>query len=149
MEMLTAVLCDSAADYQGKLCILGAFDTIWARQFPATHAQCALALRFLFRDEDVGEHQLQIFFVDPDGHNLMPRGPISINLRIDAIPERAYFLSRNLVINLQGLPLREPAQYAFDLQWNGKLTARIPLQVVLSGPATGAPPPPPPAVAGA
>lgn len=130
MELLTAVLCDSAADYQGKLCVLGAFDTIWARQFPATHSQCSVAMRFLFRPEDVGEHKLEILFVDPDGHNLMPRGPIMVNMKIDEIPDQVYFMSRNLVINLQGLPIKEPAQYSFDVKMDETIIARIPLQVM-------------------
>ena len=34
MEVQAAVLCDSAADYRGKLCILGTFDTILASKLP-------------------------------------------------------------------------------------------------------------------
>ena len=30
-------LCDAAADYQGRLNILGVFDTIFAPQMPASH----------------------------------------------------------------------------------------------------------------
>ena len=130
MEILTAVVCDSAADYQGKLCILGTFDTIWARNFPATHAHCAVALRMLFRDTDVGEHAFQVSFVDPDGRNALPNGPIRLNVRIDRIPDGAFFLSRNFILNLQGLPLKEPAQYSFDVTIDSKIVARIPLQVV-------------------
>lgn len=45
MDIQVAVLCDYAADYQGKLCVQGAFDTLFARQFPVVHPACALALR--------------------------------------------------------------------------------------------------------
>ncbi len=137
MEILTAVLCDSAADYNGKLCILGAFDTIWARKFPATHAHCAIALRFLFRDTDLGEHQFQVRFVDPDGRNALPSGPISLKVRIDRIPDGAFFLSRNVILNLQGLPLKEPALYSFDVTVDESIVARIPLQVVTTDRSRG------------
>lgn len=130
MQVLTAVLCDSAADYQGKLCVLGAFDTIWAQKFPAVHAHCSLAMRFLFRDTDLGDHRLEIVFLDADGRNLLPRGPINLNLKVEAIPDRTYFLSRNLVINLQGLPLQMAGQYAFDVKIDSRTIANIPLQAV-------------------
>ncbi len=130
MEVLTAVLCDSAADYNGKLCILGTFDTIWCPKFPATHPHCALAMRFLFRNEDVGQHRFEVHFVDADGHNAWPSGPLDIKIKIGQIPEPTYFVSRNFVLNLRGLPFKEPAQYSFDVRLDDQIIARIPLQVM-------------------
>lgn len=37
MDILVSTLCDFAADYQGKLCIQGGFDSLVARQFPVVH----------------------------------------------------------------------------------------------------------------
>src|ERR1700679_427278 len=68
MEILTAVICDSAADYSGKLCLLGTFDTIFAHRFPAIHPHCAVALRIVFRPIDEGTHRFRIAFIDSDGH---------------------------------------------------------------------------------
>ena len=51
MELISASLCDFASDYQGKLCVLGAFDTIGAKQYPAVHPQCSVALRLLLRED--------------------------------------------------------------------------------------------------
>ncbi|KAA4222263.1 hypothetical protein F3D15_24370, partial [Bacteroides ovatus] len=45
MDILVSTLCDFAADYQGKLCIQGGFDSLVARQFPVVHPVCAVALR--------------------------------------------------------------------------------------------------------
>ncbi|TVR48970.1 MAG: hypothetical protein EA425_13330 [Puniceicoccaceae bacterium] len=130
MELLTAVLCDSAADYNGKLCILGAFDTIWARRFPAVHPHCSIAVRILFRDTDEGTHQLHLALVDPDGKSMLPGGGPRINFEIRQIPEQTFFLTRNFVINLQGMPLQSPAVYSIDLRMDDTIIARIPLQVV-------------------
>jgi hypothetical protein len=52
MDVQVAVLCDSAVDYRGKLCILGTFDTIFTTQLPAVHPHCSIALRLIFRDDD-------------------------------------------------------------------------------------------------
>ena len=139
MEVLTAVLCDSAVDYNGKLCILGAFDTIWYARFPATRPHCALAMRFLFRDDDVGEHRFEVHFVDADGRNALPRGPLDIKIEIGEIPEPIYFVSRNFVLNLRGLPFKETAQYSFDVRIDEQIIERIPLQV-LQKPPPGKPP---------
>jgi hypothetical protein len=141
MDILTAVLCDSAADYQGKLCILGTFDTILAPKLPATHPSCALALRFVAHAEDEGPHQITINLIDPDGRNLLPSGPIKLDFRLPPIPEHTFFTSNNCVINLQGLVLPKVASYSFDIHVDGELRTRIPLQVVQQVPGRQAPRP--------
>jgi hypothetical protein len=54
MDIQAALLCDSATDYRGKLCILGTFDTIITQNLPSTHPHCSIALRIVFRDSDEG-----------------------------------------------------------------------------------------------
>ena len=130
MELLTSVICDSASDYNGKLCILGAFDTIWSSKFPNQHAHCTLALRFLFNETDLGKHQFKVVFVNADGKELLPNGPLKFGIQIGAIPEKQYFMSRNLTLNMQGLPIPSPGQYSFDIYWNDNALASIPLQAV-------------------
>ena len=39
MNIQVAVLCDAATEENGKLSLLGAFDTIYAPQMPAVHPQ--------------------------------------------------------------------------------------------------------------
>ncbi|MCZ6673276.1 MAG: hypothetical protein O7C75_10100 [Verrucomicrobia bacterium] len=130
MELLTSVICDSASDYHGKLCILGAFDTVWSAKFPSQHPHCTLALRFLFTGSDMGKHDFKVVFVDADGKELLPKGPLKFGIQIGPVPDEQYFLSRNLVVNIQGLPLPEPGQYAFNIHCNGEVISRIPLQAV-------------------
>lgn len=127
MNVQTAVLCDSAADYAGKLCILGAFDTIWARQFPAVHPFCSVAIRVIFRDTDAGKHKMKIQMIDGDGRNLVPpiEGDINIHL-----PDNVFFLSQNFVLNLQQFKIDQPGQYSVDVSIDGDMIARIPLQVI-------------------
>ena len=130
MEILTACLCDSAADYNGKLCILGAFDTIQTRQLPTTHPFCSVALRILLKDADVGAHRIQLGLIDSDGKDLLPTGRISIDFNVPVIPEQSFFMSSNCVLNLQGLVLPAATQYSFDVSVDGAILARIPLQVI-------------------
>ena len=71
MNIQLAIVCDFAADYQGKLCIQGAFDTLCAQTFPVVHPQCSIAVRAVFQAEDAGMHEFVIRCVDPDGKVLI------------------------------------------------------------------------------
>ena len=131
MDIQVAVLCDYAADYQGKLCVQGAFDTLFARQFPVVHPACALALRMCLTPEDAGEHKLGIAIVDEDGTPLdKERMPIVGDLKV-ALPEGATFLTRNLIMNFQGLRFEKSGNYSVDVTLDGELQARTPLRLVL------------------
>lgn len=134
MEVLTALICDFAADYNGKLCIMGAFDSIWAARFPCVHPHCSVALRFLFREGDIGQHKMQLAMIDTDGRSVFPEGGPAFDINIPAIPENTYFLSHNIVVNLQGVPLAKPGQYSLDVKMDGEIVARMPLQVVQAQP---------------
>lgn len=127
MDVQIASLCDSAADYGGKLCLLGAFDTILVRQFPAMHPFCSVALRVIFRDTDEGKHMLRVNLIDDDGQNL----PLKIETPLEVrLPENQFFATINLVFNLQGLVFKKAGQYSIDVSLDGKMFARIPLQVL-------------------
>jgi len=59
MNIELFVLCDAATDQQGKLNILGAFDSLWAQKVPVSHPQCAVALRIRFSKIEEGEHNIK------------------------------------------------------------------------------------------
>ena len=130
MDIQVAVLCDYTADYQGKLCVQGAFDTLFARQFPVIHPSCALALRLCMTPEDAGDHKLGIASVDEDGTPLdKERMPIVGDLKV-ALPEGAAFLTRNLIMNFQGLRFEKTGNYSIDITLDGELVQRTPLRLV-------------------
>ncbi len=130
MDIQVAVLCDYAADYQGKLCVQGAFDTLFARQFPVVHPACALALRLCLTPEDAGDHKLGISIVDEDGVALDPeRMPIVGDLHV-ALPDGAAFLTRNLIMNFQGLRFEKAGTYSVDVTLGGEIVSRTPLRLV-------------------
>jgi hypothetical protein len=128
MEIQVATLCDSAADYYGKLCVLGAFDTIVAPQMPAIHPQCAVALRVVFRKEEEGEHGISVRIIDEDGQHIVP--PINARVNVQ-IPDGVFFLSRNAILNLQQLKFARHGLYAIEIAFDGEACASVPLQVRL------------------
>ena len=131
MNIQVAVLCDAATDDNGKLNLLGSFDTIYAPQLPAVHPQCAVALRVTFMSGDVGERKLKLNFVNADGHAIMP--PIDIPVTV-TLPDDAYFLTRNFIINIQQLKFTEAGLYSVDVRLDDKSQGNIPLSVKLVEP---------------
>ena len=129
MDIQVATLCDSAQDYNGKLCLIGTFDTLAVRQLPASHPHCSIALRMAFTTGDEGPHTLKISLIDEDGKNLLPDFAPKLQVRI---PEGYFFTSQNLVLNLQGLKFANTGQYSIDIAFDDVIKARIPFQVLLA-----------------
>jgi hypothetical protein len=127
MTVQIAALCDSAADYNGKLCLMGTFDTIVARQFPTTHPYCSLALRIVFSTEEEGQHGMKVSLIDEDGKSLLPKIEPTVNIRM---PANMFFATVNLVFNLAGLKFEKPGLYRIDVSMDDKIIAGIPLQVL-------------------
>ena len=127
MNIQVAVLCDAATDDNGKLNLLGAFDTIYARELPAIHPQCSVALRVTFFNGDEGKHTLRLNFVDADGRSIMPDfPPIPVEV---TLPDDVHFGTRNFIINIQQLKFDEPGLYSVDISLDDRSQASIPLLV--------------------
>ena len=133
MNVQVAILCDAATDDNGKLNLLGAFDTIYAQQLPAIHPQCAVALRVTFAAGDEGQHKLALNFINADGRSVMPAMEIPVAV---VLPEDVHFLTRNFIVNIQQLRFTEVGLYSVDIRLDGKSQASIPLQVKLISRAT-------------
>ena len=126
MNIQVAVLCDAATDDHGKLNLLGAFDTIYAPQMPAYHAQCAVALRATFQAGDEGTHKLALNFINADGRSILqiPEMPVPVTL-----PDDVHFLTRNFIVNIQQLKFDEPGLYSVDVRLDDETVASVPLLV--------------------
>jgi hypothetical protein len=126
MNIQVAVLCDAATDDNGKLNLLGAFDTIYAPQLPAVHPQCAVALRVTFMPGDEGQRQLGVNFINADGRPIMQ----GINLPVPVtLPDDAHFLTRNFIVNFQQLSFAEAGLYSVDIRLDSESQTSIPLLV--------------------
>jgi hypothetical protein len=126
MQVEILALCDAANDYQGRLCLLGAFDIIHARTFPANHSHCAIALRLRFSRLENGSHTARLHFVNDDGEPILP--PLEAQLAVDC-SEDTGSASTNLVLGVSSLPLAKPGDYAVNLAVDGHQVASIPLFV--------------------
>jgi hypothetical protein len=126
LEIEIFTLCDAAADYQGRLNILGVFDTIFAPQMPARHPRCSVALRMRFQKTERGQHRLILHIVDDDGNFVIPplEGAFSVE-----IPGELPIASANLVLNLGQLQFNKHGEYAINLAIDGRQEASLPFWV--------------------
>jgi hypothetical protein len=130
MDIQIATLCDFAADYNGKLVINGTFDTLAARAVPVVHPSCSLAMRLCFTAEDVGRHKLSINIINEDGESLDSKNmPIEPEFEVQ-LPKNMPFITRNIVMNLQGLRFPEVGIYSIDIGCDGEILVRIPMRIV-------------------
>ena len=126
MQIEACLICDSASDYHGKLCILGAFDSIGAHQAPLVHPHCATVVRLRFERSEEGKHPFRLILIDQDGRPHGPRIDGEVNVVFN--PEHETVVT-NLILNVNGLQLPRFGVFHFDLIVDGSLKARMPLYV--------------------
>jgi hypothetical protein len=131
MDIQIATLCDFASDYTGRMVISGTFDTLAARSLPLVHPSCFLAMRFCFTQEDSGRHKLSINIINEDGDSLDTKNmPIEPEYEVQ-LPNNVPFMTRNVVLGLQGLRFPTDGIYSVDIACDGEILVRLPLRVVL------------------
>ena len=126
MDIEAFLLCDAATDQGGKLNVLGAFDTVFARQVPATHPACAVALRIRFSRIEEGQHPFRICIIDEDGTEVFPRLDGNISVKVPAKSDSSVV---NVVANLQRLNLPKYGKYRIDLAIDGQQKASLPFSL--------------------
>ena len=119
-------LCDAATSENGKLNILGAFDTIWVRQFPIVYPHCAVAVRIRFSAAEKGDHKLGLRLIDVDGKDVLPPAGGAIRLEL---PEGITTGSTNLILNIQSLKIEKPGEFSLELSIDGQNILSLPLFV--------------------
>jgi hypothetical protein len=139
MDVQIATLCDFAVDYNGKMVISGTFDALAAKALPVVHGQCALAMRICLTPEDTGKHAMAINIIDEDGTSIdVQKMPIKAEMPVQ-VPEEVPFVTRNLVLNFQGLRFPRAGIYSVDVTIDDELVVRLPLRIVQVNPRAAAP----------
>jgi hypothetical protein len=131
VEIEIFALCDAATDYGGKLNLLGTFDFIRTKQFPATHPHCAVALRVRFERIEEGDHRVRISIVDDDGKSISPNVDGNIGVKC---PQNLSSICANMVLNINGMKFEKPGRYSVDLAIDNRHEKSLPLTIVLVDP---------------
>lgn len=126
MQIEVFSLCDAATTGEGKLNMLGAFDTLWVKKVPLVYPHCTVALRIRFQSSEGSQHKVSVKFVDADGKHMIPATNGVINIDYSDGRKSA---SANLILNIQGLKIERFGEYAIDLAVSGENKASLPLYV--------------------
>ena len=127
MNVELFAICEAATDQQGKINILGTFDSIQGGALPVVHPHCAVAVRLRFAKSEEGEHLIKINIIDEDGKPVVPPFETKGNVRFGNIPRTS--IAVNMILNLQGLKFASFGEYAVDLSVDGRHEASLPLTV--------------------
>ncbi len=122
MEIEIFTLCEAATDSQGKLNLLGAFNIILAKEVPATHPFCAVALRLRLSPDEKEKHKLSLLFVDSKGDEIIPPyiGGFNVSFKDD---DKSIV---NFIINMQRLKFDKYGNYFIKLIVDDKEFAEFP-----------------------
>ena len=127
MNIEIFVVCEAATDQQGKINILGTFDSIQGRALPVVHPHCAVAVRLRFSRSEEGEHLMKINIINEDGKPVVQPFETKGDIRFGDIPRTS--IAVNMILNLQGLKFESFGEYAVDLSVDGRHAASLPLIV--------------------
>lgn len=106
--------------------LIRAFDSINAPKFPFKLPRLSIALRFLVRRSEAGEHKLSISLADSDGKKIM-EADLNINIQIskDSSIESSY----SVTLNGQNVVFQKPGDYVVDVLVDRDHKTSIPIYV--------------------
>jgi hypothetical protein len=125
-----AVLCDAAnVSREGKLNILGEFDSIHVATFPLIYPTMVLVVRLEAHPTEAGEHSLKLHLVDEDGGDCVPPlqgGFATGDPPFPGVPIR----TAPLILQMHGVRFDKPGHYAFELLVDNHHLRSLPLHVL-------------------
>ena len=128
MNVSFALLADyTTTSKEDKFSVIGIYDRIGARSFPARHPQLQLAIRILTTRADVGHsRQIMVDLVNSEGKTLQKaEGTIGIPKDVDRPP------TMNLVMVFENTIFEEAGAYQFNVFIDGRQEAEVPLTLEL------------------
>ena len=137
MNVSFALLADyTTTSKEDKFSVIGIYDRIGARSFPARHPNLQLAIRILTTRADVGqERKIMVDLVDSEGKTLQRAdGVIGIPADVPRPP------TMNLVMVFEDTIFQEAGQYQFNVFIDGRQEAEVPLALELIPDPAGAAP---------
>ncbi|MGD0483084.1 MAG: hypothetical protein ABSB58_00360 [Gemmatimonadales bacterium] len=128
MEKQLALIADSAnISIEGKLNILGEFDTIFAADAPATHPTLWFVAKLLVDAADSGTHKILLHLVDEDGNTVLP--PLIGEVAVPP-PGPEYSGEKRsipVVLGVRNVTFPQMGTYSFELRVDDQTVAEVPL----------------------
>lgn len=127
MECELFTLSDYAENYNGKLTIVGTFDSIGATTLPHVHPNLAISLKMRFSEKEFGNHPVQIRLIDTSGKEYTK---INGQLTVARPNPGMTYSSANLVMRFNNLTFPDIGRYTFELDVDGNWQAAAPIHVL-------------------
>lgn len=126
MEVTLGLLADAANfSAEGKLNVLGSFDTIFAPAFPARHPEMQLVIRFEASPAEYGmRKRIEVRLLNEDGEQL---GSAGGELDIPAQEGRHAKLLH--IMRLRDVTFPRPGQFAFYILVDGRTEYYVPVHL--------------------
>jgi hypothetical protein len=130
MEIDIATICDAAScPPDGKLNILGAFDTIFYNSLPAFHPQFSIVFRLRVPEKEKTDYlknkAFTLAILDPNKENLFE--PIKSEVKVIAVEKvKRDIAIFNLIFNLGGVFFKKDGKYQIILQNKTKILKKLP-----------------------
>ncbi|MDR3115946.1 MAG: hypothetical protein LBU25_10555 [Treponema sp.] len=125
MKIELFTFCDFAQENNGKLTIVGTFDTIISRTFPCMHPQLAVVIRLRFDLWEFSNHSFRIETRDLQGE--MSMDPITGNIDVKGVGNATAV--SHLVFTISNLRFKNIGVVNFVLYIDDKEVGLIPLHV--------------------
>jgi hypothetical protein len=135
MDVALAVLADFAnSSADGKLNILGIFDTVYAEQYPAAHPEMKLVVRFGIHPAEIGQKKhIEIQLRTDQGQRVF-RFTVELDLIEPKEGQRVpagEMITTDSILGINGLRIDAAGTYEFVILVNGEVKASVPLKAVL------------------
>ncbi len=127
MDVTLAVCCDAAnVSREGKLNLLGIFNSIHASEFPCTHPHLALVLRVEAHIGEEGVYPLEIKLADEDGQEVFKvNGQLSLR---GAKPGRP--MTAQTIMDINNFQLPHAGTYSFEVFVNNRHLRSVPVHAL-------------------
>jgi len=119
-------LCEGVSDQNGRLSILGTFDSITATSFPVVLQRASVVIRFRFWPMESKNHSFRLIMSDPDGREVT--APIEASATLSpAVEDQS--TAYNVILNVHSVRLENPGEHTIDFYLDRHLEGRLPFTV--------------------
>lgn len=125
LELLT--LCEFAANYGGKICIIGINDIFKSDRVPVQIAKCYIVWRIRYSPSEAGEHVRKISIIDADGKEMAPPLIDKVNVVLE---DGSSGCVDTGLMNISGMPIKSFGEHSVYLNVDGQPLGSQPLYLV-------------------
>jgi hypothetical protein len=118
MHVQLALLCEDARMRpDGKMDVVGVFNDLAARGFPATQDHMVLVTTIEWQSGDEGRNAFRVDLVAPDGRpSLTVDGHTDVQPSVPGLPPPR----TRLILPLEGVVFPNPGRYSFEIRVKGR-----------------------------